>query len=169
MIQVYEDILPKEFCEYMMTKFDVEESKDTSHPMFEQLEISHWKKESYDIIELTKSVHDHYAKMYDACNGMPKERRYENIRIKRYQPNKHSFPLHVDVTDKSNCTRYLAFLFYLNDNEAGTNFYLPHENLTIDSKQGNLLVFPPMWMFPHEGVMPTKSTKYIMSTYYHYV
>jgi hypothetical protein len=168
MIQLYENILPKEFCEYVIQKFDADEGKDTSHPMFDQLEIPHWKKESHDLIELSKSVHDHYAKMYDSCGGMPKERRYETFRIKRYEPNKQRFPLHVDVTDRSNCTRYLSFLFYLNDNEAGTKFYLPDQDLTFEAKQGNLLVFPPMWMFPHEGLMPTEKPKYIMSVYYHY-
>jgi hypothetical protein len=61
-------------------------------------------------------------------------------------------------------TRYLAFLFYLNDNEAGTRF----ENFTVEPKMGSIVVFPPMWMFPHAGEMPDKTTKYIMSTYYHY-
>lgn len=168
MIQMYEKILPKEFCEYMIAKFDAEE-KDVSHPMFEQIEITHWKKESEDLIGLTKSIAEHYTKIYDTQNLLPKKRRIESFRIKRYEPNKHCFPLHADAISVESCTRYLAFLFYLNDSEAGTKFYTPEENFTYDAKQGNILVFPPMWMFPHEGLMPTEKPKYIMSTYFHYV
>jgi hypothetical protein len=169
MIQMYEKILPQNFCEYVMQKFDAEEKKDSTHQMFDQLEISHWTKESHDIMELAKGIYDHYAKIYDVCKSMPTQRKIEGIRVKRYEPNKHSFPLHVDVANATTCTRYLAFLFYLNDNEAGTKFYTPEEELTFEAKQGNILVFPPMWMFPHEGLMPTQTPKYIMSTYFHYV
>jgi len=99
---------------------------------------------------------------------MPKKKKIEGIRMKRYLPNVHSFPLHVDVANNKSCSRYLAFLIYLNNNEAGTKFYTPEGNLTYEAKCGNILVFPPMWMFPHEGLMPTENKKYIMSTYYHY-
>ena len=169
MIQMYKKVLPKEFCEYMMTKFDAEENKDTSYDIFEQIEIVHWEKESKDLIELTKNIANHYTQRYDPKKLLPNKRRIESFRVKRYEPNKHCFPLHADAISVQSCTRYLAFLFYLNDNEAGTKFYTPDEEITYEAEQGNILVFPPMWMFPHEGLMPTKSTKYIMSTYFHYV
>ena len=170
MIQTYTDILPKDFCEYLMKRFDEQDNKDSSHGMFEQIEID-WKEEVESLIATTKRVADHYRSVYDPCGMMPYKRRIEGFRIKRYTPHVHRFPLHVDASSLESCTRYLAFLFYLNDSEAGTRFYGPlgMEPLTIEAKQGNLLVFPPMWMFPHEGIMPTEKPKYIMSTYFHYV
>ena len=170
MIQTYTDILPKDFCEHLIARFDAEDKRDLSHKMFEQIEID-WKDEVESLIDVTKRVGDHYRGLYDPCAMMPYKRRIEGFRIKRYEPNKHRFPLHADASSLESCTRYLAFLFYLNDSEAGTRFYGPlgMEPLTIDAKQGNLLVFPPMWMFPHEGIMPTEKPKYIMSTYFHYV
>lgn len=172
MIQMYEKVLPKEFCEHVMRKFDEDENKDTSYDIFEQIELankSHWEKEHKDLIDLTKGIALHYTKRYDPLNLLPKKRRIESFRIKRYEPNKHSFPLHADAISSESCTRYIAFLFYLNDNEAGTKFHTPDEQFTYEAQQGNILVFPPMWMFPHEGLMPTKTRKYIMSTYFHYV
>jgi len=169
-IQTYSDILPKDFCEHLMRRFDEQEPKDLTHDMFEQIEID-WENEIRTLLDVTKRVAEHYRNVYDPCAMMPYNRRIEGFRIKRYQPNRHRFPLHVDASSLESCTRYLAFLFYLNDSEAGTRFYGPSkiEHLTIEAKQGNLLVFPPMWMFPHEGIMPTKKSKYIMSTYFHYV
>jgi hypothetical protein len=170
MIQTYTEILPKDFCEHLMRKFDEQETKDLSHGMFEQIEID-WEDEVKALIDTTKHVAEHYKTLYDSHNMMPKRRRIEGFRIKRYEPNKHSFPLHSDASSLESCTRYLSFLFYLNDSEAGTRFHGPlgMEPLTIEAKQGNLLVFPPMWMYPHEGIMPTEKPKYIMSTYFHYV
>lgn len=174
MIQVYANILPKDFCENLIHKFDALQNKDTTHSMFDQAEMfprSEWKEETDALINTVKRVAEHYYKIHDLYNMMPQKNRIEGFRIKRYEPNKHSFPLHVDVTNAETCTRYLGFLFYLNDNDAGTKFYGPDgtDPLTIEAKQSNMLVFPPMWMFAHEGIMPTKSPKYIMSTYFHYV
>jgi len=41
-------------------------------------------------------------------------------------------------------------------------------DVMIKPKKGNLLVFPPLWMFPHAGLIPISSPKYIISTYLHY-
>ena len=63
---------------------------------------------------------------------------------------------HVDVT---------LFLVYLNDNDGLT--YFPEQDLTIEPRCGRILVFPPTWEYPHQGLAPT-TTKYILSTYIHY-
>jgi hypothetical protein len=170
MIQLYEKILPQYFCDYLIDKFESEKELDKSYDMFDQLEIVHWEKESADIIGICKDLANHYCSIYDKFSLLPKKRRIEGIRIKRYTPNIHSFPLHVDVAGMETCTRYLSFLIYLNDNEAGTKFYLPEDEvLTFNAECGNILVFPPMWFLPHEGLKPTSKPKYIASTYFHYV
>ena len=44
----------------------------------------------------------------------------EDIRMKKYNPNDHDeFQAHVDVGDNRNCTRFLVFFVYLDDNEKG--------------------------------------------------
>ena len=42
-------------------------------------------------------------------------------------------------------------------------------DLKIVPKKGNLLVFPPLWMFPHRGNPPISGPKYIMSGYLEYI
>jgi hypothetical protein len=64
-------------------------------------------------------------------------------------------------------TRFLAFLFYLNDSDAGTEF--PLEGITVEAKQGRLVIFPPGLQWPHIGHEPRLGDKYIMSTYLHYI
>ena len=64
----------------------------------------------------------------------------------------------------------VTFLYYPNmeqydiDEGGETTF----ESVTIKPEQGKLLVFPPLWMFPHRGEPPVSNTKYILSTYLHY-
>jgi len=94
---------------------------------------------------------------------------FEEFRIKRYNKGQ-AFKRHVDVGDYKSARRFMAFLFYLNDDfeDGGTLFRTP-ETKYIKPETGNVLMFPPTWQYPHEGMKVKKGTKYIMSTYLHYV
>ena len=76
------------------------------------------------------------------------------------------FNTHVDVMKLISCPRFLSFLWYLNDvDEGGSTIF---NNLKIKPKKGRLVIFPPMWMFPHMGEEPVSNTKYVMSSYLSY-
>ena len=112
---------------------------------------------------------DHYV---DVCTPItplfPKEFKLESFRIKRYNEGE-GFKSHVDVACAESCPRFLAFLFYLNDDFEGGNTHFRTPDLEIIKPvTGNVLVFPPTWQYPHEGTEVTKGTKYIMSAYLHY-
>jgi len=173
MFQTYTGILPKPLCEHLIHRFNTAAIKDQSHEMFDQIELqpqSDWAQETAVLLDVVKRAAAEYSHYYDPHGMMPTQRRIETFRIKRYEPHKHRFPLHADASNYQTCTRYLAFLFYLNDSEAGTQFYGARdtEGLRVEATQGDLLIFPPMWMFPHEGLMPKTHPKYILSTYFHF-
>ena len=100
----------------------------------------------------------------------PERYAVEEFRIKCYNEREDCFSQHVDVADIKSCPRFLAFLFYLNDDFEGGNtvFKLPAKEV-IKPKAGEVLMFPPTWQYPHEGKPVISGTKYIMSTYLHYV
>ena len=100
----------------------------------------------------------------------PKRYGLEEFRIKCYNDTQDCFSPHVDVGDLNSSKRFLAFLFYLNDDFEGgnTEFRLPDKQV-IKPEQGSVLMFPPTWQYPHEGRPVTAGTKFIMSTYLHYV
>ena len=95
---------------------------------------------------------------------------FEEFRIKKYNPGKvDQFGLHTDVQDHMTAKRYLAFLFYLNDDFVGGETDFPYNELTVTPETGKVLVFPPTWQYPHRGLhVKDGSPKYIMSTYLHY-
>ena len=75
----------------------------------------------------------------------------------------------TDVQDHMTAKRYLAFLFYLNDDFVGGETDFPYNELTVTPETGKVLVFPPTWQYPHRGLhVKGGSPKYIMSTYLHY-
>jgi len=85
--------------------------------------------------------------------------------MKRYRPGlAEQFQLHFDAVDFV-ANRYLVLMWYLNDVAAGGQTRLPQLGLEIVPKAGRLLIFPPYWMYQHEGAPPLSGDKYIISTY----
>jgi hypothetical protein len=131
-----------------------------------------WTLDTDLLTEQIYSVAADYASHWGQEQGvalLPREFAMEGMRIKCYRPNGlDEFRLHVDVADRASSGRFLSFLLYLNDSDAGTEF--PREGLTVEAREGRLLMFPPTWTYPHIGHMPKMgATKYILSTYLHYI
>jgi len=90
---------------------------------------------------------------------------FEHLRMKRYLPDgRDRFPPHVDVMGREAARRFLAAMIYLNAPEAGETVF-GHLNVAITPAPGRMVCFPPLWMFPHEGLAPKNGPKYILNTY----
>lgn len=118
------------------------------------------------LIRLVMSHRDNYYKYVDK-RCFPQKHAFEQFRIKRYENNgEDRFDTHVDVTDYESARRFLSFFWYLNEvDEGGETIF---NELTIKPKMGRMVVFPPLWMFPHRGNKPISGNKYLLSTYLHY-
>jgi prolyl 4-hydroxylase len=178
LIKIYDDVLDTNICNYLINLFEEnvdkhERIENSKKPNFTQFNLT----ENCKITDEVNAIHNYliskvfeYKKIYyefvdDRC--FPAEHNFEQFRIKKYFPEKEDqFDTHVDVMDYDSSRRFLSFMWYLNDvNEGGETVF---ENLTIRPKQGSMIVFPPLWIFPHRGNPPISNTKYIMSTYLHY-
>jgi prolyl 4-hydroxylase len=85
--------------------------------------------------------------------------------LKRYRPGQQErFQLHFDAIHHV-ANRYLVLLWYLNDVDQGGETRFPQLEVTVEARAGRLLMFPPYWMYQHEGLPPTSGDKYIVSTY----
>jgi len=131
-----------------------------------------WTEATDLLTDKIYSVAADYVTTWGRVEGvdlLPSTFAMEGMRIKCYRPNGlDQFKLHVDVANRDSSGRFLSFLLYLNDSDAGTEF--PLEGKTVEAREGRLLMFPPLWTYPHIGHMPKDgSTKYILSTYLHYI
>lgn len=183
-IMVVDDVLDEEHCKSLIEKFDKAEDlvvRDSS-----------WDKDYKSFKELNLTTHpefsDDQAYFYEVAKRMlgfyqekcgidffPSKIGLEEVRMKRYDPDgKDQFGWHADVGDHASARRFLVMFFYLNDVEEGgeTEFsdrVIDEINLTVKPKQGRMVMFPPMWMYPHRGCKPISNPKYIISTYCHYL
>jgi hypothetical protein len=178
LVQVYNDALEPNICEFLINLFEQVPDKHERYdndgkPNFTQFNLT----ENCNLTPEIERVHNHLIKKtleykdkyYEFIDSrvFPKDHAFEQFRIKKYNPGgTDQFDTHVDVIDHATARRFLSFFWYLNDVEVGghTRF----SDMSIEPKHGTLLVFPPLWMFPHKGEPVISGPKYIISTYLHY-
>ena len=76
-------------------------------------------------------------------------------------------PPHVDVMRAEESRRFLTAILYLNDSGGGETIF-PGLDLTVAPAAGRMVVFPPLWLFPHAGLAPRDRPKYILHRYMWY-
>lgn len=185
-IMVMDDVLPQDMCDSLIKKF--ENCKDRvltenywengQARRFEEINITKhqsFKQEAEHFYELTKKVYSFYKEQCQ-INFLPHQIGYEAARMKRYEVNqKDRFDWHTDVGDYSSAKRFLVMFYYLNDVSVGGETVFndvadqPEKEIKISPQRGRIVIFPPMWMYPHKGSMPISNPKYIISTYCHYL
>jgi len=178
LIQIYDDALEPNICDFLISLFEQVPDKqervvNDRKPNFTQFNLTENRELNEEVNQvqnhLIQKTFDYKNKYYEFVDKrvFPDQHAFEQYRIKRYVPNENeAFDTHVDVVDHETSRRFLSFFWYLNDVEVGgeTQF----KDLIINPKRGRLIVFPPLWMFPHKGLDPVSGPKYIISTYLHY-
>jgi hypothetical protein len=178
LIHVYENALEEDVCDFLISLFDqvpdkYERIDGEGKQNFTQFNLTENSKLGDDVdsvhnylIRKTFEYRNKYCELLDN-QYFPNEHDFEQFRIKKYNNDGIDwFDTHVDVIDHPTSKRFLSFFWYLNDVEVGgeTKF----KNFTVTPKKGSLLVFPPLWMFPHKAEKPISGSKYLLHTYLHY-
>ena len=176
-IRVYDDALPATWCTRLLKGFDALSAHQARNgrELRAGLEDSAWT-------ELNVTRHgdpltagffrgriDEALARYNADVQLdlpvPNSPAFADLVLKRYRPNSaERFQLHFDAINHLS-NRYLVLLWYLNDVERGGGTRFPKLGVEIAARAGRLLMFPPYWMYQHEGLPPQSGDKYILSTY----
>jgi len=178
LIKVYDNSLEDAVCSDLIDKFEGlkeyhQRIDNNRKPNFTQLNLTELCKNDNDLntihqilVSKTLTYKNEYSKFFnEVC--FPDEYFFEQFRIKRYLNDGNDvFEYHIDVTDHLSAKRFLSFMWYLNDVDKGGETVF--NELVIKPKIGRLVIFPPLWMFPHMGKPPISGNKYIISTYLHY-
>ena len=108
---------------------------------------------------------ERYNRDIELAIPIPNSPALADLTLKRYRPGEQErFQLHFDSINHV-ANRYLVLLWYLNDVEQGGETRFPQLDVTVQARAGRLLMFPPYWMYQHEGLPPLSGDKYIVSTY----
>ena len=162
------NFLDKKFCndvivnienlnwqQHMFNYFDVEknEFREKNVSGEQELDIVNTNSELTEIImkklwfEMDNYIKYYNFKWFDGWQG------YTNIRFNRYEKNKkmaeHCDHIQSIFDGTIKGIPILSMLCILNDNYKGGEFIM-FENKVIKLKQGDLLIFPSNFLFPHK-------------------
>lgn len=176
-VRTYDHALPAALCRQMMDSFNALSRfhKTNGRGVRAGLETSGWTE-----LNVTRFSDGEFLGMFrqfiDAALArynndlqlaipIPNSPKIGDLMMKRYRPqNDERFQLHFDAVGHL-ASRYLVLLWYLNDVTEGGETLFPQLGLSVQARAGRLLMFPPYWMYQHEGAHPRSGDKYILSTY----
>jgi len=170
-IKVYNDVITKETCDYLISLYDQSNSKHMKTIAYDFHEINMMQSKTFKDVsqQFTGLMQGIYSKYSSEFKFFPKTRYFEEPRVKRYEPNEGVFKWHTDNTTTESSKRILVMFFYLNDVEEGGEtkfrFEPSGEEISIKPKAGSVVCFPPTWQYPHMGCTPISGPKYVISSY----
>ena len=176
-VRVYDNALSATWCSRLLAGFDALSTHQARNgrELRAALRDSAWTElnitrhgDPLTVGHFRKLIEEGLAR-YNADVGLgipvPNSPACADLVFKRSRPGSgERFQLHFDSVDHL-ANRYLVFLWYLNDVGSGGGTRFPDLDLEVDARAGRLLIFPPYWMYQHEGLPPLSGDKYILSTY----
>jgi prolyl 4-hydroxylase len=176
-IRVYDAALPGELCQKLIASFAALQRyrRYNGRNLRRSLEDSEWTElnitrlSDAGFLQVFRSLIDAALERYNRDIGLaipiPNTPATADLIMKRYRiGGAEKFQLHFDAIQHV-ANRYLVMLWYLNEVESGGETRFPQLNYSVRPEAGRLLVFPPYWMYQHEGTPPVSGDKYILSTY----
>jgi len=178
-IRTEKNSLPSNLCDKLIELYRANSDvhiryDDRDHsPMMTQMDITmhreHWPDIHSAICDAALNAIDHYKKAVPETKFWPRKMTFENFRIKRYQEGgEDRFDEHIDAANLETSKRYIAFFWYLNDVPEGGETVITNLEATIKPEKGKLLMFPPLWMYPHRGNAVKRGEKFLLSSYLHF-
>jgi prolyl 4-hydroxylase len=176
-VRVYDHNLDVELCQRLIRSFESLSRfhKQNGRNIRDELGESAWTElnvtqlSDNSFLGMFRAFTDRALENYNREVGLtipiPNTPFLSDLMIKRYRPGADErFQLHFDAANQLS-NRYLVLLWYLNDVVEGGETIFPQLDLRIEARAGRLLVFPPYWMYQHEGLRPKSGDKYILSNY----
>jgi len=176
-IRTYDHDLDPQLCEQMIGSFHALErfQRRNGRGVRAGLEESAWTELNVSKLSdpafqsMFRAQIDRALARYNEDVGLqiaiPNSPAISELMMKRYRPGADErFQTHFDAIHHV-ANRYMVLLWYLNDVAEGGETRFPQLNISVQARAGRLLMFPPYWMYQHEGVPPLSGDKYIISTY----
>ena len=187
-IYVKRNGIPRERCNEIINLFEQSGNKipgtigGKSDRIDEELKkcteefIMYGNNNNYDSIFISylNNALGEYKSKYPHVNRIDRWSLFTQYKVQKYNPNEGYFALHCE-----NCGseflqgiaagRMLVWMIYLNDVTEGGYTVWPQQERVLAPKCGDIVIWPPYWTHPHQGITSKTQTKYILTGWYNYV
>ena len=174
MIKVYDNAAPAALCEQVMSLFEISDHRYVGKPgsgisdkknvteLYIDPHLDTFSAIDQQLFAIFSDYAQQYFSHFDWFNP-----RYRDVGyfVKKYAKGQGHFDTHVDVSVAKNAKRMLVMILYLNDVLEGGETEFVHTGHQVKPRQGRLLLFPPMWMYPHKSKLTLSGDKYTLNTF----
>lgn len=175
-IGVFENAVPKEWCENVINLFESNPNLIKSRQELEQDIPPILKKDEMGALQhinknlckefnyfFFNNILPLYSDEYQLKDVIDYEIVVSDYKLQKTKPSGGYHLWHIEHHPKVASNRMLVYTLYLNDVEEGgeTEFLL--QSKRVKPKQGTICIFPPYYTHIHRGNPPLSGTKYIMT------
>lgn len=177
-IFVYDKVISETACSEIIEKFKesnkkflgrttsgISDKKKSKEVYIDKNDL-YWKQIDDMLFEVYRDFAASYLSTFPWVNMRYRDKGYF---IKKYEKGHGYFGTHVDVSCLKNSKRMLVMIIYLNTLEEGGETNFDYLNVKVAPVTGRLLIFPPMWMYPHQGLKPLSDHKYTVNTFLEFI
>ena len=184
-IKVYDNALTDEFCDSAVKEIDrfidrsedftkftdyVKKDKDKSRNDI-SIFPGHFESSKWLVEGIEDSLHKHYDLYCDeySVGGTSFNDAYKNLpKLQKSSLDGGFCTWHSEQGAGGSASRFLVWMFYLNDVEKGgkTEFYW--YDLQFKPTKGQLLIWPASFTHTHRAAPDLKEDKYIATGWFHY-
>ena len=184
-IKVYDGVFASDWCEDLISYFEtsVYFRTDDHRKQSDQLQLIgdprpdaiDYKNELFEKLyplgskfelDLHSQCHNDY-KPYDRPLTDIHSTGFRSLQIQKYSPEDSGYPaVHIE-SGPEHYKKYLAVIVYLNDVEEGQTVF-PMAGTAISPRVGSVAILPAGLHFYH-SVLKSKTTKYILTTWFEFM
>lgn len=177
-IRMYRDSFSKELCDEVIRRFEADERKHASTTatrdkprlrsgtMLQIGDLPEWKDIADAYSAAVEKNLQAYAQAFPTLQQLvssPATKRTPPL-LERIEPGQ-GFGMHIDASVAGTHDRMVSVLMYLKDVEEGGSTQFPFQSIQIKPRAGMMLLFPPYWTHPQQGVSPVSGLKYNLTSY----
>jgi len=176
-IYLKENALPTDICKEMIRRFEDDKQAQYRGRIGQDFKEDHNIKMSTD---LTISAHQHWQdisqELFRSLGLSLKEfsaafpffkGRFKDIGYNMQRTDEGEYyNWHIDGGSHEFADRQLVALWYLNDVAGpGGETEFMYQNVSLQPKEGSLVLFPPFWTHEHRNSQLQKGVKYVATTW----
>ena len=185
MIEIYDDALPKEYCDHLIEQFEIfHAAQQTISPKGIQRNSDdrvmydwapHYALHYYhhDIaVQFFEGLHkcyEQYADKYEILASL-EQHTPKGMSLQRTGPRQGYHVWHIENGGLASSSRMLVYMLYLNDVEPenGGDTEFLYQGMKVQPKAGRMVLWPSGITHPHRGNPVYEGYKYICTGWFTY-
>jgi len=167
--------MPFNLCDFFI-KYHKNNKEYKRIGMFGNGQVDKEVKDSTDVLFFNESTDKNILKFFKYLSNYLREymikyqlttslRTEPTHLIQHYKKGGGYFNTHYEKGNLATVQRELVYMLYCNNVKKGGT-YFPYQDIELECKKGDLILWPAYFTHPHKGVISKKQEKYIVTGWF---